>query len=464
MSDDPRPEPSRLHMPESPPAAPPAGRAPRRPPLSRRKFLGVAGGVAGAAAAAGGAWATLVRDSVDGAAGRAATTTTTSLAATTTSSLAPAGGVPYGDRVLVILEMAGGNDALNTLVPSDGRYRDRRPQLAIPEGDLIALPGTDFALHPSLAPLARYWEDDTMAAVAGAGMPEQSRSHFKAMDTWWSAVPGASSQTGWLGRWLDATLEGENDPLRAIALGGGSRALVGMDTIATVVRSPSTFSLRTLDPADNDALVAAFLATAEPLSAVPEVASAQYAIPSTLSAVELLASVSGGSEDDFTAALNDGNTATSLLQTAAGIIDLGIGTRVITVGISGFDTHANQAPAHANLLADIGNGLAEFFDRLAVDGNADKVMVVTTSEFGRRIAENGSAGTDHGQGGSQFLIGPGVSGHQIVGGYDLDNPDQGDLPTVIDTRSLYSVALDWLGGPTDDLLGGQHDRLGLLKA
>jgi len=460
------PDPSRLQMPASPPPKPTVATVPPVAPFSRRKFLGVAGGVAGVAAAGGGVWAALVRDSVDSSAGRLAattTTTTTSLAPTTTT-LAGGSAVPYGERVLVILEMAGGNDALNTLVSTDGRYRDQRPQLAVAESELVALSGTDYSLHPSLAPLVPYWDAGSMAAVAGGGMLDQSRSHFKAMDTWWSAVPGASSQTGWLGRWLDATLVGQNDPLRAIALGGGSRALVGMNTLATVVRSPSTFSLQTMDGADNDALVAAFLATSEPLSAVPELAAAQYAIPSTLSAVDLLASVSGGSEDDFTGGQNGGNTAAGLLQTAAGIIDLDIGTRVITVGISGFDTHANQAPNHANLLADIGDGLAAFFARLEADGNSDKVMVITTSEFGRRIAENGSGGTDHGQGGCQFLFGPGVAGGQVAGGYDFDRPDRGDLPIVVDTRSVYATGLDWMGGPTDDVLGGAHDRLGLLTA
>ncbi|MEZ5243735.1 MAG: DUF1501 domain-containing protein [Acidimicrobiales bacterium] len=443
-----------------------------RPPVSRRVFLGAAGGVAGAAAIGGGVWAALIRASVEDSAGRASTTSTTTTstmttaASASTTTLAGAPGVPHGERVLVVVEMAGGNDALNTLVTADGRYRDQRPLLALAEGDLVTLSGTDYSLHPSLAALAPHWDAGSMAAVAGVGMELQSRSHFKAMDTWWSALPGGLSQTGWLGRWLDATLEGENDPLRAIALGGGSPALRGVDTLATVVRSPATFTLRTMDGVDNDALVAAFLATSEPLSGVPELAAAQYAIPSTLSAVDLLASASGDTDeadDTLGLALDGGNTVTDLLQTAAGIIDLGIGTRVITVGISGFDTHANQAGNHAALLADVGDGIAGFLARLEADGNADRVMVVTTSEFGRRVAENGSLGTDHGQGGCQFVFGPEVVGGRVIGGYDMANLVEGDLPTVVDTRSVYSAALDWLGGPTDEILDGPHDRLGLLS-
>ena len=208
--------------------------------LSRRAFLGAAGGVAGVAAASGGAWAVLVRDVVDDSAGRVGVaSTTTSTGPTTTTG---ASGIPPDDRVLVIVELAGGNDALNTLVSADGRYRDLRPQLAIPSGELRALAATDYALHPALAGLVPFWEAGSMAAVAGVGMPLQSRSHFKAMDTWWSAIPGEQSRTGWIGRWLDATSDGTSDPLRAIALGGGSPALVGEQAMATVVRAPAAGS------------------------------------------------------------------------------------------------------------------------------------------------------------------------------------------------------------------------------
>jgi uncharacterized protein (DUF1501 family) len=431
-------------------------------PISRRRFIGAAGATAGVVAVGGGIWTTTLRDSVEQSVFEgigSATSTTTTLVGT--------GAVPYGDRILVVLEMAGGNDAINTLVPASGLYNDARRDLVLPADELVALSGTDYRLHPALAPLARYWDDGSMAAIAGVGLVDQSRSHFKAMDTWWSGSPGVPAQTGWLGRWLDATLEGANDPLRAIALGGGSPALVGDKTLATVVRNPANFSLRTFPNMDADALISAFLATAEPLASTPELAAAQEAIPSTLEAVALLASVSG--DDDETAVFGSGpqrggESATDLLQTAAGIINLGIGTRVITVGISGFDTHADQLSRHQDLLTDVGAGLAAFFERLAADGNLDKVMVVTTSEFGRRIQENGSFGTDHGTGGLQFIFGPRVVGALVVGELDLANPVNGDLPVVLDTRSVYSVALDWLGGPTDEILGGPHDRLGLLAA
>jgi len=430
--------------------------------LSRRTFLGAAGATAGVATAGGGVWAALVRESAE-----QSVLDGIGISSTTTTTTTHAGGtaMPYSDRVLVVLEMAGGNDAINTLVPASGLYQDARRDLELPAEQLITLRGTDYRMHPGLAPLADFWNAGSMAAVAGVGLPGQSRSHFKAMDAWWAGTAGTPSQTGWLGRWLDATLDGINDPLRAIALGGGSRALVGEHALATVVRNPTDFSLRTFPNMDADALIDAFLATAEPLATTTELAAAQEAIPATLEAVELLASVSGDGtqEAGFGAgARRGGESAADLLDTVAGIIDLGIGTRVMAVGVSGFDTHADQLTRHQDLLADVGSGLAAFFDRLAADGNLDNVMVVTTSEFGRRIQENGSLGTDHGTGGLQFLFGSGVNGGKVVGELDLANPVQGDLPVLLDTRSVYSVALDWLGGPTDEILDGPHDRLGLV--
>ena len=132
-----------------------------------------------------------------------------------------------GDRVLVVVQLSGGNDGLNTLVPvTDGRYHDARPTLAVAEGDALALPGQDrLGLHPALAPLLPLWESGRVAALESIGYEESGRSHFAALDTWWTATPDHSLRTGWLGRWLDQTDPGDGDPLVAIALGSGSPAL-----------------------------------------------------------------------------------------------------------------------------------------------------------------------------------------------------------------------------------------------
>ena len=431
--------------------------------LSRRKFLGTAGGIAGAAAVGGGAWAALLRDSVEQSGQPSPTstppTTTTAGEMPTTSAAATTTTVPQADRVLVVVQMAGGNDGLNTLIPAEGAYRDARPIIAIPEEDRIVLSNTDFSLHPALAPLSRWWNLGSMTAVEGVGIPQQSRSHFKSMDTWSSGVPGATSRTGWLGRWMDATQAGDADPLRAISLVGGSPMLVGEKSLATVIQSAEAFQLRAPEGVDREGLIAAFLATASPLAADPTFASAQQSIPSTVDAVELLSGV-------IDAADSDGNqsAAVGAFDVAARIIDLGIGTQVITIGLNGFDTHSDQLARQAVLLDDLASGIAGFMERIESDGHSDRVTLMTMSEFGRRVGENGSGGTDHGQGGLQMLFGPTVNGWQIHGELDMANLANGDLPTTVDERSIYAEVLDWLGGPTDEILGESFERIGVLAA
>jgi uncharacterized protein (DUF1501 family) len=376
--------------------------------------------------------------------------------------------------------MSGGNDGLNTLVPAhEGRYFDARPTLRIKEDAIVPLAGIDqYGVHPSLKPLTALWEKGQLAAIDGMGFPGQSRSHFAASDTWWTATPGHNGTTGWLGRWLDATGDTTN-PLRAIALGGGSPALVAQKAVSTVIIRPNAFELRAARARDAQDLRDAFLATAEPLANDPVLASAQHAIPGAVHAVDLLAQATasatppatsppgkganGGANDPDVSGDPGETQFTDLLRTAAGIIGLGLGTQIILVSGSGFDTHADQAVTQGALLADLATGITQFTDALAASGKADEVLVVTTSEFGRRVAENGS-GTDHGNGNVHLLAGTMLNRAQIVGQTGLGAEDQGDVRSTIDSRSLYANALDWLSpnGPADDVLGGHFDRYGLV--
>ncbi len=444
--------------------------------LSRRSFLGVAGGAAATGAAA---WAGLLHDSVTG-------------GAPPKSGGGSAGPVPKNkarvaratDRVLVVVQCGGGNDGLNTLVPLDGRYHDARPNLAVAERDVLALRGeAGYGLHPSLKPLVARWDAGQVAAVESIGFAHSSRSHFEAMDWWWSATPKRASTTGWLGRWLDAT-EGQPNPLRAIALGDGSPSLRADKAISTGIHNPAAFGLQAPVGVDRDQLLRAFAATAQPLAVdQPLFAAAQASVTHTLEAVHSLAGAGignsgpaggsgaggGGGQGGNRPPKLTGNGGgkrnagqiTAGLNTAAELISHDLGTRVIVIGVGGFDTHANQAPTHQRLLGDLAKGIDGFFHTLEQRNLADRALVLTTSEFGRRVAENGS-GTDHGAAGVQFLVGPGVK-PGVVGKADLAHLDDGDLRPEIDTRSLYAAALDWLGGPTDEVLGARYDRHDLLR-
>jgi uncharacterized protein (DUF1501 family) len=196
----------------------------------------------------------------------------------------------------------------------------------------------------------------------------------------------------------------------------------------------------------------AFLNTASPLASDPALAAAQSAIPNSLDAIGVFDSAKSGADPDPYAE----ESFTSLLETAAELINMNLDTRVIVVSIPGFDTHSDQLGRHQNLLEDFVTGVSNFWNRIESNGHADRVLLMSTSEFGRRVAENGSSGTDHGAASVQFLIG---SGKGLYGDFDLRNLVNGDLPITVDTRSTYATALDWLGGPTDEILGNSYSRL-----
>ncbi len=418
---------------------------PSRP--TRRAFLGLAGG---AAAAGGAVWLGLDRAADDSVARPEATTSTSTLAST-------------AGHILVVLQLDGGNDALNTLVPASlGSYRDARPELAVADNDLVALSGTDaWALHPALAPLASRWDAGEFAALASIGFEDASRSHFVARD-WWSAGTAGPADTGWLGRWLDATAGGDPqaDALRAIAIGSGAPTLRAQAAPSTSMRTIESYSLqlpRGGDPGPQaEAWDASAASGSDGLRGLVD-----EAIRTTLGSVERLDAALGDDDgENLNVGVLDERAVTDGLAAAASIIEADLGTQVLVVGADGYDTHSGQAARHEALLEDLARGIDGFFDRLGAR-SAD-VVVVTTSEFGRRVEENGSGGTDHGRAGTQLLVGPGIAGGRVVGEVDLDRLEDGDLRPVIDTRSLYAVALDWLGGPTDEILDGTFDRFDLL--
>ena len=351
---------------------------------------------------------------------------------------------PFGDprqRTLIVIDMEGGNDALNTLVPATGTYHDLRPTIALSDDELLAFDGLDYGVHPSLARLQPFWDAGQLTAFYGIGLPEQSRSHFVAQDAWRSARPGQPATSGWLGRWLEATEPNEEVPLRAIALGRDTLAAQGTTGRAVAVQSVENYRL--LPPNGNDAVIEAMRAMGA--GAAPGLlGDAQAALPATIESVEelqgIIANVSAES-DEF-----GPDDSATLFAAAQAVIQADVGTQVLYLTIDGFDTHAGQPQRHAPLLETISTGLDTLFTALAATGHADRTLALTVSEFGRRAAENGSAGTDHGNGGLAFLLGPAVAESTVHGGADLDDLVNGDLAQVLDTRSVYDNALRWLGG------------------
>ena len=388
----------------------------------------------------------------------AAPASTVAAAPASTSAPGPASTVASGptDRVLVLVQMNGGNDGLNTLVPLDPRYRDARPTLGVAEDELLALGGLDdYAVHPALAPLVPWWDAGHLALVDGVGFADPNRSHFVSMDRWWHA-DGSASAGGWMGRALDGTAD--DAPLTAVALGGGAPVLRGLSRAPVEVGDVDRFGF---DPSlDLDALEQ----LTAPLSDDALVAFVQQALVRTLSAVEAFASLAPAaarSDDEPVVEREGGASITAGLETAARLVTQR-GSRLVVVSAGGFDTHAGQAPVHRSLLTDLAVGLAGFHEQIEAAGLADRVLVAAVSEFGRRVAENGSGGSDHGAAGLTLVMGAGVAGG-LHGGVDLGDLLDGDVRPVIDPRTVMTACLDWFGADPAAVLGARYDEVRLLR-
>ena len=423
--------------------------APRPDPeagISRRRFL-TGLGVAGTAAVASGYGLSVWRDggSTSSSAPTAATTTTV-----------PRLGTGHADRTLVVVELAGGNDGLNTVVPiADPAYRSLRPTLGVAD----AIPLDDvIGLHPKLAKLAARYQAGHVAIVEGVGYSDPNLSHFASLAYWWSGTPGHSGDTGWLGRYLDATV-GFADPLAAVGIGPvPSPALLGTRSFATSIADATGLQPQLPAWVDTpDDLVAAWSrfapASPDPSNVMGEI---QQAIGLTARARRELTGVlrdaPAPAADD--AYVKDG-TATAALALAAQLVIGDHAPRVIYVnGLGDYDTHQGEAERHPALMTDLDAGLESFFTTLDSAGAGDRAMVMTVSEFGRRPAENGS-GTDHGTAAPHLLIGSKVKGGRYGAPPPLTQLDEhGNLVQTTDFRTLYATAVqEWLGVDAEPIVG-----------
>ncbi len=411
--------------------------------LPRRRFLHLASGTAGALALGACSWNDAVRESV------AASTTT--VPTTTTAAPLRATGRP----LLVVVNLGGGNDGLNTFVPEEGRYRDLRPAIGVAEEELLDT-GAGLGLHPALEPIHHHWAAGQMAIVHGLGLPDQTRSHFTATDVWFAGQPDIIPN-GWLGRWLDLHPLAGTDPLLAVALGGGRSAVTGDTASSTVIARPDQFLLQATPGMNADALADVLLETAAPATGDTDAMRlVRQGIPRAVNAVQILDEIG----DDAAVASLGADSASGLLAVASRIVQLNLSTEVIMVDVGGYDTHANQVDTHAELLSDLAIGIDSFFTELT-EAQVDRdVLLMTTSEFGRRAQDNGS-GTDHGTANSHLLIGSSVAGGRY-GSNGLDNLIDGDLPIDIDTRSHYATALHHLGAEAGEVLSGPWEDLGII--
>jgi uncharacterized protein (DUF1501 family) len=380
--------------------------------------------------------------------------------------LAFAQGVP--SRNLVVVYLNGGNDALSTVIPyRDANYYTRRPTIAVPAGSVLQIgrdrAGAEIGLHPRLTGLKSVFDAGRLAVIQRTGYENQSRSHFTGFDIWGTANPGNSQGTGWLGRYLDS-LPQPVDPL----VGWNTqretpRPLMGRVVGVPSITSPAGYSFSS----PNDATEAVFERTAQarisshlPVDR-PHLAFVNATTQAALGTLDRVATVATYRP----AVAYQNNGFAQALQAVAGSMNRGLGTKVFWVQTGGYDTHAGQGVntgSYFNLMATLNDGLKSFYDDLQAQGLLNSTLVLVYTEFGRRISENGSQGTDHGAGGVMMLMGGLVRGG-LYGTAPNLSPDPanptlensgGDVKWETDFRSVYAPIIDsWLGGDSVSILG-----------
>jgi uncharacterized protein (DUF1501 family) len=377
---------------------------------------------------------------------------------------------PGKDKILVVLEMTGGNDGLNTVIPyADDLYHKARPTLRQTKDVVIRL-DDHVGLNSAMTGFRQMWEKGSLAVVQGVGYPNPERSHFEAMDIWQSADPKRVVTTGWLGR---AVGEMKNStggvPILHVGARGVPLALAGAPGGGAVTVNDSN-SFRLQLGGGKKAQLQARRRLFEDMTASSDLTSAndddlasfiKRRQVQTLTAVETLRDLLEGPN----AVARPGAGLAQKLQLIAGLIARGFGTRIFYVSLDGFDTHAAQAGAHASLLGDLSNSINGFFDTLKTTGNDSRVRLMTYSEFGRRVQENGSRGTDHGAGSCLFLAGPSVKAGVVGKHPSLADLDADDLKFHTDFRRVYATLLDgWLGCDSKAVLGARWEHVKELEA
>ncbi|HRP62481.1 MAG TPA: DUF1501 domain-containing protein [Phycisphaerales bacterium] len=389
------------------------------------------------------------------------------------SMLSSRPGMPE-DRVLVVVQLGGGNDGLNTVVPygADIYYR-ARPAIAIPaagrqNGALTLDQKYGIGLHPSFSGFKDLMDQGVASIVQGVGYPNPNRSHFTSMDIWHTASTNAQGN-GWIGRYFDNTCNGTPVPEGAVSIGRNA-PLAMNGQIQKPVSFESAELFRWVGEQVHESLKDPYREITR-RGALDE-ATAAPGEESQLNFLTRTALDAQVSSDRIRAAVAKsplvqypGGNLSRQLQIVGAMIRDGLATRVYYVSLGGFDTHANQPNQHGNLMRQLGDSLNAFYRDLKAQGNSSRVLTMVFSEFGRRVAQNASQGTDHGAAAPMFFMGdmvqPGLRGEHP----SLTNLDEGDLRYNVDFRQLYaSVLEDWMKADSAAILGGRFQKAGVLKS
>jgi uncharacterized protein (DUF1501 family) len=362
--------------------------------------------------------------------------------------------VPAGNKVMVILQMSGGNDGLNTVIPirNDIYYR-QRPKLGIEKAKALALTD-ETGLHPALTGLKELYDDGSLGILNNVGYPNPDRSHFRSMDIWQTG--SASDEyvaSGWVGRYLDAQCHGCDKPTYALEIDDVlSLALKGENAKAIAMKDPRRlfgtsnekfFKDVMKNHKDNGEQTVDYLykTMSETLSSANYIFQQSKLHPSTTEYPKT--------------ELGNG------LKTIASLIFSDINTKVYYISLGSFDTHVNQDGQQQRLFTELSDAVRAFTKDLKANNRFNDVMMFTFSEFGRRVSQNASGGTDHGTANNMFLIGGALKQKGIINEMpDLNDLDEGDLKYKIDFKNVYATVLkNWLDADDTAILGKKYERL-----
>ncbi|MBC7784671.1 MAG: DUF1501 domain-containing protein [Burkholderiales bacterium] len=374
-------------------------------------------------------------------------------------------------KILVVVQLSGGNDGLNTVVPfADDTYRRLRPAIGKKAEEVLKL-NNYLGLHPNLAPMKSLYDDGMMSIIQGVGYPNPNRSHFRSMDIWHSGIPEKEMvASGWLGRYFDNTCVGQ-DPHAGVSIGETAPLSMRGEKISPLsFERPENYRYN-----GQDAEHYKQLNTAAPAASLDPKAAKILTPGSQLEFLTRTAMDAQVSSDKILDLVKNYNTTSEYprnefgngLKTIAAMIRGSLPTRVYYVSLGGFDTHANQMGRHDRLMKELADGVGAFWKDMKEQKNEQRVMMMCFSEFGRRVQQNASQGTDHGAAAPMFLLGPAIAKKAgLIGNHpSLTQLDQGDLMFNIDFRNVYATVLqDWLGTPSKPILGQQFKTMPIITA
>ena len=371
------------------------------------------------------------------------------------------------DPVLVVLQLSGGNDGMNTVVPhGDPLYYDNRPSVRVPEGQALDIDGY-IGLNPNMGPMKRLYDEGKLAIIQGVGYANPNRSHFRSMDIWHTCEPDKQGTEGWLGRAIRELDPTKENVLTGVNFGRGlPRALAASGVPVASVGNLATYGVLTGIDAEDQRVDALDVFSKIYSPTIGRSSVVDYLSQTGMDALKGADILSTAPETYSSTVEYGGDVVAQYMKNIAQVHLAGFGTRILytTAPYNSFDTHAGELAAHAKLWSDTSNAVADFYDDLKEHDASDNVVLLVFTEFGRRVHDNGS-GTDHGSGGVAFVVGDAVKGG-LYGEYpSLEEGKllEGDLRFNTDFRSIYSDLLEGhLGVDAQPLVNGTFEKFNLV--